>query len=226
MTVNNMDNKQIRLANLKLLIADHKTKQALATKVGTNRSYLSQITMGIKSVGDDLARMLEQGCGKHYGWMDVFHPPSTSDVGSAGPLTPIPLIAWDLLKRVPLGNPKRTGAWATILKKNPPEAWVQTDAIIEGHAFALRVQGDAMIAPHGFPTYPIGARIVVDSHRKAISGDRVVVLIAKDGECILRQYIPEGKRKYLVALDPSHPRRVMSEKDVIVGVVVQTIIDG
>lgn len=83
-----------------------------------------------------------------------------------------------------------------------------------------------MVSPAGFPTYPVGARIIVDTHREPVSGDRVVVLIAADGDSLLRQYIPEGRKIWLYPLNPTYRRQLLKSGDKIVGVVVQTIVDG
>jgi hypothetical protein len=83
---------EIRLANLRLLIEECEavvigkktyragTATALARKCQTSESYLSQIlihfpnTNGtVRTVGNSLARKLEQGMGKPVGWMDVKH---------------------------------------------------------------------------------------------------------------------------------------------------------
>lgn len=69
--------KEIRLENLKILIAEFKTAEAVAQRAATAPMYLSQILNGAKSatgkargIGDALARRLEQGCGKEIGWLD------------------------------------------------------------------------------------------------------------------------------------------------------------
>lgn len=72
--------KELRLENLRALVAEFKTADAVAQRAATAPMYLSQILNGAKSstgrargVGDTLARKLEQGCGKEMGWMDKPH---------------------------------------------------------------------------------------------------------------------------------------------------------
>jgi hypothetical protein len=72
--------KELRLENLRALVAEFKTADAVAQRAGTAPMYLSQILNGAKSstgkargVGDALARRLEEGCGKEVGWMDKPH---------------------------------------------------------------------------------------------------------------------------------------------------------
>lgn len=72
--------KELRLANLRALVAEFETIESVAQRAETNAVYLSQILNGVKSstgsargVGDKLARKLEAGCGKEVGWMDRPH---------------------------------------------------------------------------------------------------------------------------------------------------------
>ncbi|OQS41149.1 hypothetical protein B0T39_09320 [Chromobacterium haemolyticum] len=78
--------EDIRLDNLRTLVTEMSTIAAVAQVADTSPSYLSQILNRVPSrtgkprdVGPDLARKLEQGCGKPMGWMDHPHP-----IGSGG----------------------------------------------------------------------------------------------------------------------------------------------
>lgn len=66
-----------RLENLKLLIKEFGSAAEVARLSGTAASYLSQIINRVPSrtgkprdIGAELARKLENGCGKFKGWMD------------------------------------------------------------------------------------------------------------------------------------------------------------
>lgn len=72
--------QRIRLENLRLLVALFGSPRNLADLSDTSEGYLKEILRGAtlpsgrsKSVGDDLARKLESGAGKHEGWLDVSH---------------------------------------------------------------------------------------------------------------------------------------------------------
>lgn len=72
--------KELRLENLRALVLEFKTADAVAQRAATAPMYLSQILTGAKSstgkprgIGDALARRLEQGCGKEVGWLDKPH---------------------------------------------------------------------------------------------------------------------------------------------------------
>lgn len=72
--------KEIRIENLRTLVNEFRTADAVAQRAATAPMYLSQILNSAKSstgtargVGDKLARKLEAGCGKPEGWMDADH---------------------------------------------------------------------------------------------------------------------------------------------------------
>ncbi|MGR2663657.1 hypothetical protein ACUXVY_18895 [Chromobacterium haemolyticum] len=73
--------EDVRLENLRVLVVERSTIAAVAQVSDTSPAYLSQILNRVPSrtgkprdVGTDLARKLEQGCGKPAGWMDHPHP--------------------------------------------------------------------------------------------------------------------------------------------------------
>lgn len=78
-----MTRQDIRMANLRKLIAEFGSNSALANAVGTNEKYLSQLLNMLplpsgnhRSLGDKLARRLERCSGKPDGWMDRDHDAS------------------------------------------------------------------------------------------------------------------------------------------------------
>ena len=62
----------IRKAKLVDLIKREGSQAVVARKIGTDKSYLSQIVSpkGTRNVGDVLARRIEDAYGQSYGWMD------------------------------------------------------------------------------------------------------------------------------------------------------------
>lgn len=75
-----MNQEQIQLDNLRILIAEKGTIAAVADAAKTAPAYLSQINTGTllpsgkpRVVGKELARKLEEGCGKPEGWMNQRH---------------------------------------------------------------------------------------------------------------------------------------------------------
>lgn len=74
-----MDAKSIRKKNLVSLIALYGSQNALAEAVDTAPAYISQILSDKSkaSIGDALARKIEQKLGKPHGWMDFDHNAET-----------------------------------------------------------------------------------------------------------------------------------------------------
>ena len=93
----NLDVKQIRRANLDQMIKEAGSVPELSKKSGASEKYLRQILNGFqgardktpRQVGDALARSLEEGMGKPYGWMDVDH--TAADKPSMGDVLGVPI---------------------------------------------------------------------------------------------------------------------------------------
>lgn len=76
---------EIRIDNLRKLVGDYGGNVRLAEKIGKAEAQISQWLNSAKdsktgrprSMSDDMARLVEQKCGKEHGWMDNDH----SDVG-------------------------------------------------------------------------------------------------------------------------------------------------
>ncbi len=72
---------ELRRTNLEVLVQEKGTLAAVAQAAGTSSVYLSQIRSGTidlktnqpRSMGAEMARRLETGCGKPVGWMDHEH---------------------------------------------------------------------------------------------------------------------------------------------------------
>jgi len=72
---------QIRLDNLRLLVQEFGSQDAVAVRGNTSPVYISQVinqtpdskTKKPRQIGDPLARKLEAGCDKELGWMDNHH---------------------------------------------------------------------------------------------------------------------------------------------------------
>lgn len=75
-----MENRILRLENLRLLVSEFGSIVSVARKCDTAEAYLSQLLTGAplgsggdRSMGHKLARKLEVGCKKPVGWMDQDH---------------------------------------------------------------------------------------------------------------------------------------------------------
>jgi len=79
-----MDIRAIRRHNLTRLILEAGGQRALAATAGVSAGYLSQVLSERvnRNVGHNLARRLEEGMGKPYGWMDVIDPATQPGSGN------------------------------------------------------------------------------------------------------------------------------------------------
>jgi SOS-response transcriptional repressor LexA len=218
--------EQIRLKNLELLIVEASSATKLAHLVGTNSSYISQVRRQMptkkgtpRGIGDDLAGKLEQGMGKHEGWMDEPHQDEWGQSNIAGNeanthLGPAirslhPVISW-----------VQAGDWIEIAEGYEPqygEELLPCPVKCSQDSYVLRVHGISME-----PKFHNGDLIFVDPHVDPVSGKYVVVMIEDTAEATFKQLIVEGGRQYLKALNPEWPNRIIeiNQNTRICGVVV------
>jgi SOS-response transcriptional repressor LexA len=237
-----MDAKEIRLVNLRVLIAEAGGQRQLARRTGVNPAYLSQILSErtARKMGDDVARRLERGTDKSRGWMDVlhegpgYHVPRPDEAGAvrevddlaagygAGAQPQLSRAAPPML-RVPLISWVTAGQWREVVDNFQPgdaEQWIDTTKRVGASAFALRVRGDSME-----PRCPDGAIIIVDPEREAVNGSLVVVRLQDDAEATFKRLVMEGGRRFLAPLNPRYPVIEITGPAVVCGVVRQVLID-
>ena len=147
------------------------------------------------------------------GWMDEFH--GAGDLGSGnthtgpGARSLHPLISW-----------VQAGAWTEVggaFTAEDAEALLPCPVRCSDETFVLRVRGESMA-----PRFRDGDLIFVDPAVSPDHGRFVVVRGEDSNEATFKQLIVEGERKYLKALNPDWPKRII-ESDAaaaICGVVV------
>ena len=153
--------KELRLENLRHLVAEFKTIEAVAQRAGTAPVYLSQILNGVKSstgtargVGDSLARKLENGCDKEVGWMDRPHSvaaamellPGAMRVRAAGPDDPAFVQVMKVKLKVQAGI---TGFQVEQEHydgetQGVPANWVLREGLARDALLAIVVRGESM----------------------------------------------------------------------------------
>ncbi len=213
---------QIRLHNLEALIAEAGSAVQLARTCQTNSSYLSQVRRQTpsqrgtpRSIGDDLAERLEAGMGKPQGWMDTLHRTqdnvSRPDELEAYPSRQafLPLISW-----------VQAGHWHDlerdqVLTDDTPRFPCPVNCSEE--SYILRVRGTSME-----PVFQEGDLIFVDPCAPPDHGKYVVVRLDDSNEATFKQLVIEGGRKYLKALNPDWPDRIIevNVKATICGVII------
>ena len=211
---------RVRLYNLERLITEAGSARKLAQLAGSSGSYLSQIRNrhlsaagAPRSIGDDLATRLEKAMGKPNGWMDEFHAGERLGARNASPgPSPHglrPLISW-----------VQAGAWTEIagsFRAEDAETYLPCPVRCSSETYVLRVRGESME-----PRFRDGDLIFVDPAASPDHGRFVVVLAEDSNEATFKQLIVEGDRKYLKALNPDWPERIVrcDSSAIICGVVV------
>lgn len=202
--------KELRLENLRALVAEFKTAEAVAQRAETNAMYLSQILNGAKSstgnargVGDKLARKLEQGCGKEEGWMDRPHG-TRALIDSIPGARPVRTVdsddpAMTQIMKVRL----RVQAGITGFQVEPehydgetqgvPTRWVLKEGLSRDSLLAITVRGESME-----PALYEGDVIVVNTRDKALV-DGSVYVINYEGEVVVKRMIRDAGMWWLTS---------------------------
>ena len=205
---------RIRLDNLEHLIAEAGSADALAQCSGSSGPYLSQIRGGTpypsgrrRRVGDVLATKLERAMDKPEGWMDEPHGGVAADDAGWSAGGACPLISW-----------VQAGAWTEAPEFAGAEALLHCPVRCGPDTFVLRVSGESMA-----PRFQDGELIFVDPERTPRSGSYVVVRRGDGtGAATFKQLVEEDGRRYLKAVNPDWPERIVeADPDAAVcGVVV------
>ena len=211
-----------RLANLRLLIAEAGSAEALARATGTSGAYLSQIRSGTpyksgraRRMGDNLAARLEQATGRPLGWMDEPHPEGAASGGADPERGASP---WSSGGGCPLISWVQAGAWTEPPEPGDAEAFLNCPVRCGPGTFVLRVRGESME-----PRFREGDLIFVDPSRAAGNGSYVVVRRGDgSGTATFKQLIEEDGRRYLKAANPHWPRPIVEADpdSAVCGVVV------
>ncbi|MGV7093831.1 S24 family peptidase [Siccibacter turicensis] len=132
----------------------------------------------------------------------------------------IPVISW-----VQAGEWTESGAPVTA---NDVSEWIYTSANLSDEGFALKVRGDSMTNPSGFPSIPEGSLVIVDPDFGSpyeVNGRIVVAQIDGSTEATLKKFVIDGPLKYLVPLNPNYRVLEVNGNCRIVGVVKQVVTD-
>ena len=202
--------KELRLQNLRALVAEFKTAEAVAQMADTNAMYLSQILNGAKSsagnargVGDKLARKLEEGCGKEVGWMDRPHDaarfveliPGAMPVRAVGSDDP----SLTQIRKVKI----QVQAGITGFQVEPehydgetqgvPTKWILKEGLSRDALLAITVRGESME-----PALYEGDVIVVNTRDTTLS-DGAVYVVNYEGEVVVKRLMRDVGQWWLTS---------------------------
>lgn len=202
------------------------TQRELAEAAGIQQPVISQIEKGQNQQSAHIAKLahacrvralwLSDGVGpKHIDEDDV---PEQSNI-APGPDTKglLPLISW-----------VQAGSWSEVIDLyavGDAEDWLPCPANHGPRSFALRVRGESMYDPHGRRSFREGDIVYVDPDRQSENGSLVIAKLTDSQEATFKQLVIEDEKRYLKALNPSWPERMMpiNGNCIIVGVVFSKV---
>lgn len=161
-----------------------------------------------KGIGDQIAREIEKALGLHNGYLDM--PYGLGEFNNATILS-------HTGRKLPVIGSIAAGAWCEFHGSFDPrdaEEWIDAPGPVGPRAFILRVEGMSME-----PKFVEGDKIVIDPSLEALPGHFVAAKRTRDEAATLKQLKQEGSEKYLYALNPDWPERIikMTEEWTICG---------
>jgi SOS-response transcriptional repressor LexA len=186
---------QVRRARLSLLIRTryNDSQAELARASGLSGGRITQLLNPEEAFGERAARALEKRLALPTRWFEQVventEPAPTLREG-------VPLISWI-----------QAGSWneaSDPLQPGEAEAWIPSLKPTSRRAYALRVRGTSMEAPHG-RSYPDGCIIIVEPERRSpVNGERIVAKLEGSSEVTFKVYKEEDGRRWLQPLNPHH----------------------
>lgn len=243
--IEKFERRRLRLIELRDILCDGRNS-SLAKLLGKSDSYVTRMLWpqerdGRRNIGEDVVKQIEAALGIAGGTLDSNLPVAQalrlkqSDIPHDDPVTAIfharkgaettgnkiyPEEATAAIQRLPVlewaqitGNKKRM--------HNDAKTWMTAAYEVDPGSYYLPVRGGAMLNPAGGPSFSEGDLILVEPRHEAASGSLVIVMLPGDGEPVFRQLLIDGSKRYLQALNPQWPDRVMAMPDgaAVLGVV-------
>jgi SOS-response transcriptional repressor LexA len=202
-----MENKEIRLINLRQLLKEVRSASALAQAADTSPAYISQIlsdkTKG--NIGSRLARKLESATNKPKGWLDQLH---NAHIEGALSLTYIPLLKSE-----------------EILAADCPKTYIQDELISSAspnhkNLFCIEMAGDSMVSITDIAASIChGDLAVVDKTQNYSYGD--IILFKRNNALKVRKFIRDGDEQVLKAFNPQYSVIPFTADIHVLGVVIE-----
>ena len=198
------------------------TQPQVAKRVGMSQTNLSELendkyptssfTPSLASLYNVEAIWLSEGRGPKY-------RPHVKDFTHNTPLGNVELAA--LKGEVKLISWVQAGQWQAVVDNYAPgdgEEAIPTTVPVKRHTYALRVKGDSMTNPYGWPSFPEGMVIIVEPEMDFQPNDFVIIKNGDD-EATFKQLVKDGSTWYMKPLNPRYPILPLSEEATICGVV-------
>lgn len=200
-----------RLQNFRRVIAERKLRLTdVAELLGKAPAQVSAFggKNPTKGIGDQIAREIEKALKLHNGYLDM--PFGLGEFNNATVLS-------HTGRKLPVIGSIAAGAWCEAnnsFDARDAEEWIDAPGPVGPKAFILRVEGMSME-----PKFKEGDKIVIDPSLEALPGHYVAAKRSSDQAATLKQLRQEGHERYLYALNPDWPDRIirMSEEWSICG---------
>lgn len=180
------------------------TQAALADAVGIKQASISELETG-KSQSSTYNASIAKACGVDAVWLETGRGrmlPSESNV-EPGP---------DIKGQVPLISWVQAGSWCEVedlYAVGDAEEWMPCPTSHGPRTYALRVRGESMFNPHERRSFRDGDIIFVDPDKVAENGSPVIAKLDDSQEATFKQLVIEGEERYLKALNPNWPDRII-----------------
>ncbi|MDD2748743.1 MAG: S24 family peptidase [Acidithiobacillus sp.] len=219
-------NKDIRAENLDRLIqkVSGGSARLFAERIDKAASLVSRWRAGNKNqkeISSETAREIESVLRDEFdipvNWMDQDHDILERRLVLAeGP---------DIKGLVPLISTVQAGQWTEIVEHFQPgdaEEWLPCMKTHGPRTFALRVKGDSMFNPGGKWSIAEGEIVYVDPERAPENRQIVVVRLDDERQATLKQYVMDGDKPFLKALNPQWPTPIipLDRNATLAGVVI------
>lgn len=190
---------------------------------------------GRKRIGEDMVEQIERAFGWEPGAFEsevpiqhLFHSEQNVKSAKKGKNNPLITSEPDAIKgslhdrnvepgpdvrgKLPLISWVQAGAWESIVDNfavGDAEEWLLSPIQTSENAYYLRVRGLSMYNPAGEPSFRENDLVLVEPQSYAESGALVIVRLEDQKEATFKQLIVEDGKKYLRALNPDWPNRII-----------------
>lgn len=208
-----MENKYIRVLNLRKLLKEAKTAAALASAANTSPAYISQILSNKAkgSIGNKLARRLEVAAQKPPGWLDTLH--DEDDITQT-------VLAF---KHIPLIEADRILEWCQgkrWMAKKIVSGIAEENQFDHEGIFCVEMSGDAMVSVVDISSSICSGDVMIVDQGLA-PGFSDIVLVKIKNSVKIRQLAKDGDEQILKAFNPQYPIISFTPYTKILGVVVE-----
>ena len=214
--------ESIRRTNARALAQTIGGNAAFSDKIDRSTTQVSRF-MGKRpttEIGPKMARHIEKCFNKPEGWLDV----DRESTNGSNPSAPNHSAT---SKQIPILSQAQAGFWRdsdTGVNLNDVE-WHATSSDISEDGFAMRVTGNSMTNPFGYPSIPAGALILVEPCLSPDNGKVVVAILNDAPEATIKKLEIDGPHKFLVPLNPKYDPIPINNGCRFVGYVKQVIMD-